>query len=68
MTDVQKDILRRAAAALAEQDRLRTLVRENDTELHTLCREYDRNFGVWGSAPHHLQQVVASYKNYLQST
>lgn len=62
MTDEQKDILTRAAAALAEQDRLRDEVRKNDAELRVLCRAYDRNFGVWGSAPHHLRKVLEQHK------
>jgi hypothetical protein len=61
MTDTRKEIIERATAALKEQDRLRKLVRENDTELRALCRAYDRNFGVWGSAPHHLRQVAENY-------
>jgi hypothetical protein len=61
MTDEQKDILARASAALKEQERLRKLVRDNDTELRAVCRAYDRNFGVWGSAPHHLRQVVENH-------
>ena len=63
MTDEQRDILIRAAAALKEQDRLRDEVRGNDIELRALCRAYDRNFGVWGSAPHHLRQVLEKYKS-----
>jgi transposase len=61
MTNTQKEIIERTTAALKEQDRLRKLVRENDMELRALCRAYDRNFGVWGSAPHHLRQVVENY-------
>lgn len=61
MNEIQKDILARAAAALVEQDRLRKLVRENEAELRGLCREYDKNFGLWGCAPHHLRLAVENH-------
>lgn len=61
MTDEQRDILTRAAAAFEEQDRLRRLVRENDTELRALCRAYDKHFGLWGCAPHHLRLAVENH-------
>lgn len=61
MTDEQRDILTRAAAAFEEQGRLRRLVRENDTELRVLCRAYDKHFGLWGCAPHHLRLAVENH-------
>lgn len=62
MTGEQKEILERASLALAEQDRLRNAVRANDTELRVICRAYDKNFGVWGSSPHHLRIVLERQK------
>lgn len=61
MTDEQKDILTRAAAALAEQNRLRDAIRRNDTELRALCRAYDKHFGLWGCAPHHLRIAAENH-------
>ena len=61
MTDEQRDILTRAAAAFEEQGRLRRLVRENDTELRALCRAYDKHFGLWGCAPHHLRIAAENH-------
>lgn len=61
MTDEQKDILNRAADALRKQDELRKLVRENEAVLRGICREYDRNFGLWGCAPHHLRLAVENH-------
>lgn len=61
MTDEQRDILVRAASLLAESERLRRLVRDNDTELRALCRAYDKHFGVWGAQPHHLRRTVDNH-------
>jgi hypothetical protein len=58
VTNEQRDILERAAEALAVQEQLRKQVRENEAELRALCRSYDRHFGLWGCAPHHLRLAV----------
>jgi hypothetical protein len=61
MTETQKAVMDRATQALKVQDDIRKKVRENDAELRVLCREYDKAFGVWGSAPHHLRLVAENY-------
>ena len=61
MNETQKDILARAALLLSEQDNLRKAVRDNETELRALCREYDKNFGLWGCAPHHLRLAAENH-------
>ncbi len=61
MNDTQRDILQRAATVLLAQDRLRKEVRENEAEIRKLCREYDKNFGLWGCAPHHLRLAVENH-------
>jgi hypothetical protein len=61
VTSEQREIMDRATIALAEQDRIRALVRTNEQELRMLCREYDKAFGLWGSAPHHLRIVAENH-------
>ena len=61
MTSEQREIMERATIVLAEQDRIRALVRTNEQELRMLCREYDKAFGLWGSAPHHLRIVAENH-------
>ena len=51
------DILREAAEALQEHERLRASLRASDTRLRTLCRQYDAASGSRGLAPHHLAQA-----------
>lgn len=51
------DILREAAEALREADRLREAARASDARLRTLCRQYDQAAGVWGFQPHHLRRA-----------
>ena len=61
MTNEQKDILTRAAAALTEHERLRKALRSSEAEVRALCREYDKHFGLWGCAPHHLRLAVENH-------
>ena len=49
------DVLRKAAGALAEQERLRAAQRTNDTRLTALCRLYDAVERTTGIQPHHLR-------------
>ena len=51
------DILREAAEALLEADRLREAARASDARLRALCRQYDQAAGVWGFQPHHLRRA-----------
>ena len=55
LTDL--DLLEQAAEALKEADRLRAALRDSDTRLRVLCRQYGQAAGVWGFAPHHLAQA-----------
>jgi hypothetical protein len=61
MNETQQDTIIRAAAAFKEQDRLYKLVRGNEVELRGLCRDYDKNFGLCGCAPHHLRLAVENH-------
>jgi hypothetical protein len=61
MTEAQRVMMERAVAVLKVEDEIRKARRENDAELRVLCREYDKEFGVWGSAPHHLRLVAENY-------
>lgn len=51
------DILREAAEALREADRLRDAARASDARLRALCRQYDQAAAVWGFQPHHLRRA-----------
>ena len=53
----EADILRSAADALQEYERLRAALRDADTALRVLCRQYDKATGIWGAQPHHLRRA-----------
>lgn len=53
----EADILRSAADALQEYERLRAALRDADTALRILCRQYDKAAGIWGAQPHHLRRA-----------
>ena len=50
----QDDILRQAAKKLHERDITQRALRDIDTELRSLCRQYDQIARCWGFQPHHL--------------
>ena len=52
---IDADILREAATALLEAERLKAATRANDIALRTLCRQYDLATGARGIQPHHLR-------------
>lgn len=58
ITELQKEVLDRAAYVLAEHERLRKALRDSETQVRAMCREYDQHFGVWGCAPHHLRNAL----------
>ena len=53
----EMDVLREAADALQEHERLRAAMRASDDRLRLLCRQYGDAARVWGVAPHHLAQA-----------
>lgn len=53
----EMDVLREAAQALQEYERLRLAMRASDDRLRLLCRQYGDAARVWGVAPHHLAQA-----------
>lgn len=53
----EMDVLRAAAHALTHDEALRKALRANETELRTLCRQYDAASGTRGFAPYHLRAV-----------
>ena len=53
----EMDVLREAAQALQEHDRLRAAMRASDDRLRLLCRQYDTASGSRGFAPYHLTQA-----------
>lgn len=53
----EQDVLLAASEALQEHERLRAALRDNETRLRVLCRQYGQAAGVWGFAPHHLAQA-----------
>ena len=53
----EMDVLREAAEALQEHERLRAAMRASDDRLRLLCRQYGDAARVWGVAPHHLAQA-----------
>ena len=55
LTDM--DVLREAAEALQEHERLREAMRASENRLRVLCRQYGDAARVWGVAPYHLTQA-----------
>lgn len=53
----EMDVLKEAAEALQEHDRIRQAMRASDDRLRLLCRQYGDAARVWGVAPHHLAQA-----------
>lgn len=53
----EQDVLKEAAEALQEHERLRQAMRASDDRLRALCRQYDAASGYRGIAPHHLAQA-----------
>jgi len=53
----EHDVLKQAAKALREHERLTQALRANENELRRLCREYDLVAGVWGFQQHHLRRA-----------
>lgn len=53
----EMDVLREAAEALQEHERLRLAMRASDDRLRLLCRQYDAASGSRGFAPYHLTQA-----------
>ena len=53
----EMDVLREAAEALQEHERLRLAMRASEDRLRLLCRRYGDAARVWGVAPHHLAQA-----------
>lgn len=53
----EMDVLREAADALQEHERLRMAMRASDDRLRLLCRQYDAASGSRGFAPYHLTQA-----------
>ena len=55
LTDL--DILLMASEALQEHERLRGALRDSETRLRTLCRQYDAAARTTGFQPHHLRRA-----------
>lgn len=53
----EADVLQDAAEALQEHERLRVALRDSETRLRALCRQFDAASGSRGFAPHHLAQA-----------
>ena len=53
----EMDVLKDAAQELARNERMRLALRNSDTRLRTLCRQYDLAAGTRGFAPYHLAQA-----------
>jgi len=56
----EREILRDAAAALSDLDRLHSTVRAMDARVETLCAEYGDATRRLGYAPHHLRQACTA--------
>lgn len=50
-------VLKEAAKALKAYDKARAALREHETHVKALCREYDLAAGVWGFQPFHLRHA-----------
>jgi hypothetical protein len=52
------DILREAAKAFAEHDRIHAEMRAAEARVQALCSEYGSATRRWGYAPYHLRRAV----------
>jgi hypothetical protein len=53
----EHDILKAAAKALRRHEKLKQEMRDSETAIRRLCRQYDLASGARGFAPHHLAQA-----------
>ena len=53
----EQAVLRDAAKAIKRLEKLRNDLREAETDVRNLCREYDLVMRVWGFQPHHLRRA-----------
>jgi uncharacterized protein YeeX (DUF496 family) len=53
----EQDVLKQAARALRRHDKLKREMRDSETDLRRLCRQFDLASGSRGFAPHHLAQA-----------
>ena len=58
----EQDILILASEALQEHERLRAALRDSETRLRTLCRQYDAAARTTGFQPHHLRRACEARK------
>lgn len=53
----EMNILKEAAVALQEHERLKQAVRDSDLVLRSLCRLWGDAAGLWGVSPTHLRRA-----------
>ena len=58
MLRTAQDVLRDAAEALAEHDRIHAEMRAAEARVQALCSEYGDVTRRWGYAPYHLRRAV----------
>jgi len=60
ITKEQTRILRAAAKALKEHDRIKAKLREQEDHLSSVCRDYGSAYKIWGFRPEHLRQACVA--------
>lgn len=58
--NLEAEVLREAAEALKENERLRKQIRQNEDRIRKLCRKFDDASGSRGFAPYHLRNACES--------
>jgi len=59
-TKEQMRVLRDAARALKEHDRMKAALRAQEAHLAAVSRDYGNTYRIWGFRPEHLRQACVA--------
>jgi hypothetical protein len=60
VTKEQTRVLREAAKALKEHDKLKAALRAQEAHLTAVSRDYGNTYRIWGFRPEHLRQACVA--------
>jgi hypothetical protein len=60
ITKEQTRVLREAAKALKEHDKLKAALRAQEAHLTAVSRDYGNAYRIWGFRPEHLRQACVA--------
>jgi hypothetical protein len=59
-TKDQMRVLRTAAKAIKEHDRIKAKLRQQESYLSLVCQDYSNTYKLWGVRPEHLRQACVA--------